>query len=95
MFCVRWFYRTNEIEEKKTIFIHTNQPSITLFYKKIPSFRRISDESALIRNFLRNARVRGKPIRRVKVSIESICNNVFFNFLDVSNAAHDTSFYLF
>ena len=30
-------------------------------------FRRIGDESALIRNFLRNGRVRGKPIGRVRV----------------------------
>ena len=41
------------------MFIHTNQPLITSFYiKKIPIFRRISDESALIRDFLRNGRVR-------------------------------------
>ena len=47
--------------EKKTIFIHTNQPLITSFYiKKIPIFCRISYESALIRNFLRNGRVRGE-----------------------------------
>ena len=38
---------------KRTMFIHTNQPSITSFYlRKIPIFCRISDESALIRNFL-------------------------------------------
>ena len=42
------------------MLIHTNKPLITLFYtKKIPIFCRISDESALIRNFLRNGRVRG------------------------------------
>ena len=45
---------------EKTMFIHTNQPLITSFYiKKVPIFRRISDESALIRTFLRNGRVRG------------------------------------
>ena len=42
------------------MFIHTNQSLITSFYtKKVPVFCRISDESALIRNFLRNGRVRG------------------------------------
>ena len=41
------------------MLIHTNQPLITSFYmKKVPIFCRISDESALIRNFLRNGRVR-------------------------------------
>ena len=40
------------------MFIHTNQPLITSFYsKKVPIFRRISDESALIRTFLRNGRL--------------------------------------
>ena len=44
------------------MFIHTNQPLITPFYiKEVPIFCRISDESALIRNFLRNGRVRVKP----------------------------------
>ena len=39
---------------------HTNQPLIKSFYiKKWTYFCRISDESALIRNFLRNGRVRG------------------------------------
>ena len=43
------------------MFIHTNQPLITSFYiKKVLIFCRISDESALIRNFLRNGRVRVK-----------------------------------
>ena len=43
------------------MFIHTNQPLITSFYiKKVPIFDRISDESALIRTFLRNGRVRVK-----------------------------------
>ena len=46
------------------MFIHTNQPLITSFYIEILPNR---DESALIRNFLRNGRVRGKPIGRVKV----------------------------
>ena len=50
------------------MFIHTNQPLITSFYiKKVPNFSRVSDESALIRNFLRNGRVRGKPIGRVRL----------------------------
>ena len=40
------------------MFIHTNQPLVTSFYiKKIPIICRISDESALIGNFLRNGRV--------------------------------------
>ena len=39
------------------MFIYTNQPLITSFYiKKEPIFCRISDESALIRNFLQQAR---------------------------------------
>ena len=43
----------------KKMFIHTNQPLITSFYiKKVP-FSRMSDESALIRNFSRSGRVRG------------------------------------
>ena len=53
------------------MFIHTQQPLITSFYiKNIPIFCRISDESALIRNFLRNERVGGgvKPIGRVRVN---------------------------
>ena len=62
MFCVKWCYSLfDEIEERKTMFIHTNQPLITSFnIKKLPIFCRISDESALIRNFLRNGRVRVK-----------------------------------
>ena len=52
------------------MFIHTNQPLITSFYiKNEPMFCRISDESVLIRNFLRNGRVRGKPIGRVRVKL--------------------------
>ena len=44
---------------EKTMFIHTNQPLITSFYiKKVPNFCRISDKPAVIRNFLRNGRVR-------------------------------------
>ena len=40
------------------MFIHTKQPLITSFYiKKVPTFCRISDESALVHNFLRNGRV--------------------------------------
>ena len=31
-------YSTNEIEEKKTLLIHTNQPLITSFYKKMYLF---------------------------------------------------------
>ena len=52
----------NEIEEEKTMFIHTNQLLI-ISYKKVPIFCRISDESALIRNFSRKRRVRGKTDR--------------------------------
>ena len=40
------------------MFIQTNQPVVTSFYKGT-YFCRISDESALIHNFLRNGRVRG------------------------------------
>ena len=46
------------------MFNHTNQPLITSFYiRKLPIFCRNSDESALIRNFLRNGRVRVKTDR--------------------------------
>ena len=41
------------------MFIHTNQPLIIILYKKGIYFCRISDELALIRNLLRNGRVRG------------------------------------
>ena len=40
------------------MLIHTNQPLVNL-YKNGTYFCQISDESALIRNFLRNGRVRG------------------------------------
>ena len=54
------------------MFINTNQPLITSFYiKKVPIFCRITIESALIRNFLRNERVRGKPIGRARVKEET------------------------
>ena len=36
--------------------------------KNLSIFHRCSDDSALIRNFLRNGRVRGKPIERVRVN---------------------------
>ena len=58
---VRWFYSLFErkgLKRKITMFILTNKPLITSFYKKVLIFRRISDESAPIRNFLRNGRVR-------------------------------------
>ena len=46
------------------MFIDTNKPLITSFYiKTVPIFCRISDDSALIRNFLRNGRVRGETDR--------------------------------
>ena len=55
------------------MFIHTNQPLITSFYiKKLLIFCRISDESALSRNFLHNGRVRGKPIGRVRVNNKKV-----------------------
>ena len=46
--------------KRKTVFIHTNQSLITILYKKSTYFCRISDEPALIRNFLRNRRLRDK-----------------------------------
>ena len=56
IFWVGWFYSLFErmiLERKRTMFIHTNQPLIISFYiKKVPLCR-ISDESALIRTFLR------------------------------------------
>ena len=63
IFWVRWFYNLFErmrLERKIKMSIQTNQPLITSFYiKKVRIFCRISDESALIRNFLRNGRLRG------------------------------------
>ena len=57
------------------MFIHTNQHLMTsFFYKKVPIFCRISDESALIRNFLRNRRVRAKPIGRVRINFNPYDN---------------------
>ena len=44
-----------------------------ILYKKGTYFLRISDESARIRTFLRNGRVRGKLIGRVRVK-ETIYN---------------------
>ena len=52
--------RTNEIEDKKRcLFTLTNLKSYHFinYYKKVRLFCRNSDESALIRNFLRNGRV--------------------------------------
>ena len=51
------------VKRKRTMFIHTSQPLITSFYeKKVLIDCRISDESTLIRNFLRNGRVKGKDL---------------------------------
>ena len=53
------------------MFIHTNQPLITLFYIKKSAFffGRIGDESALIRNFCATGASGGKPIGRVRVEL--------------------------
>ena len=65
IFWVRWFktYSKEWDWREKMMFIHsefrTYQPLITSFYIKNTFFCRISDESALIRNFLRNGRLRG------------------------------------
>ena len=62
------------LKRKIMMFIHTNKPLITSFYiKKVPIFCRISNESALIRNFLRNGRVRGAElIGRLRVKLKMI-----------------------
>ena len=53
------------------ILFHTNQPLNTSFQiKKVPIS---SHESALIRNFLRNERMRGNPIGRVRVNKYQLC----------------------
>ena len=44
-----------------------------ILYKKATIFSRISDESGLIRNFLRNVRVRGKAIGCVRVNSGTFC----------------------
>ena len=62
MFRVRQFYSLFErmkLKRKRTMFIQTNQLLITSFYIKRSLFCRISDQSALIRTFLRNGHVRG------------------------------------
>ena len=56
--------------ENKTMLIHTNQPLLTSFYTvKGSYFCRISDESALIRNFRATGVWGGKPIGRVRVKM--------------------------
>ena len=64
------------------MLIHTNQPLIkaliTSFYiKMVPIFCQISDESELIRNFLRNGRVR--------IGLKRIC----FKNIDASRRISD------
>ena len=49
--------RTNEIEKKKPMLIHTNHPLITSSH--IERYLFFSDGSVLIRNFLRNGRLSG------------------------------------
>ena len=50
---------------KKKNDVYSHQPIFNqiILYKKVPIICRISDESALIRNFLRNGRVRGSTDR--------------------------------
>ena len=43
-----------------------------MYIQKEPIFCRISDEWAVIRNFLRDERVRGKPIGRVRVNFRDV-----------------------
>ena len=57
MFWGRWFYSLFErmrLKIEKKMLVHTNQPLIISFNIKNGTFCRISDQSALIRNFLRN-----------------------------------------
>ena len=51
-----------------------------ILYKNVPIFCQISDESALIRNFLCNGRLRGRLIGRVRVNIGplNICILFFY-----------------
>ena len=51
--------RTNEIEQKKSAYSHQRTFNHIILYKKSTFLSQITDESALIRNFLRNGRVRG------------------------------------
>ena len=69
------------------MFIHTNQLLITSFYIKRYLFCRISDESALIRNFLSNGCVRGlkseifvfvRPKSSVQVFILNFRNELMY-----------------
>ena len=70
------------------MFIHTNQPLITSFYfKKVPIFCRISDESAVIRNFLRYGRVRHN------LSKYAILSRLLRKFSNVTSQARSTETY--
>ena len=55
------------------MLIHTNQPLIRSFYKKVPNVCLISDELALIRNFPPKGRVR-ELIDRARESLVSLQN---------------------
>ena len=68
------------------MFIYTNQPLITSFYiKKCLFFA----ELALFRNFLRNRRMTGKPIVRVRVKTYEISNfNEVTNVLSLQKNIH-------
>ena len=63
------------------MFIHTNKPLITSFNLKKDFFCRISDESALIRNFLRDVRVKGLLNLFLSESILTVleCNENFLS----------------
>ena len=63
------------------MFIHTKKPLITSFYIKNTYFCRISDESALFRNFLRNERVKVK--KEVLIIILKLANALQLSFLTV------------
>ena len=58
---MRWFFELSKVKESSFFKSDlTDLPQIfDAQYKKVTYFCRVSDESALIRNFLRNGRVRG------------------------------------
>ena len=65
------------------MFIQTNQPIIKSFYlKKVPIFCRISDESALIRHFLRDGCLR---VNYRKWSIWTFCQVSIFRLIIISS----------
>ena len=72
--------KLSDWREKNDVYSHELTFNHTIIYKKGTCFFRISDESALIRNFCATGVWGGKPIGSVIIE-----NNKFKNFLRLSN----------